>query len=198
MPALESEIERCRYHLGYGCIGLGSQPYTDDGFYNVFHDISAPNLTEFEETTVALAITAGVVTVTPASMTGIARHVRMVVDVGDDTETIVVRGAGISTFTARFTKDHAAACPIAVESGLTEMRELIHSLDKEDKAFKSGTVSQAAGIKQVGRGQIEWFGPYAVEVSKARAYKALVGRLSELLRIEPWGDPMAGQTVEVY
>ncbi len=186
MPALDSEIELCRFHLGYGNLLAGSVPYTDDGFRDLFYHVAQPNISEFEETTVALAVAVGVVAVTPASMTGIVPHARMVTDLGEDAETIVVRSVTATTFTARFAGAHAAEMPIAVQSGLTHLRELLHALDKEYKPLLNGTIMQSAGLKQIGRGAVEWFGAGSVLEVRSRGYRSLVARLSGLLRIEPF------------
>lgn len=198
MPASTQEIEAVRFHLGYGNLGTGATPHTPDGFFELFHDVAKRYLNEAEETTASTAIAAGVVTVTPADMTGIASHVRLVVDVGTDAETVVVRSTTALTFTARFANAHTGTYPIAVESGLTRLREMLVALEREHKAITGGSVSQASGLKQVGRGAVEWFAADSKLKTTWQTYRSLVGQLSSLVRIAPWGDPGASSRMEAY
>ena len=51
MVLTASEVEAIRFHLGYGNINVGAYPYTPDGFYELFTDVVAANLSTGAETT---------------------------------------------------------------------------------------------------------------------------------------------------
>lgn len=198
MPASTQEIEAVRFHLGYGNLGTGATPYTPDGFFELFHDVAKRYINEAEETTASTTIAAGIVEVTPAAMTGISTHARVVVDVSTDAETVVVRSTTVSTFTARFVNVHTGTYPVAVESGLTRLRGMLVALEREHNAIVGGSVSQASGLKQVGRGAVEWFAADSKFKTTWKTYRSLVGQLSSLIRIAPWGDPGATSRLEAY
>lgn len=196
MPATDDQIEALRYHLGYGNIGVGGYPYTPDGFKELFEQVIQPNITEGAETTSTTAISAaGIATVTPASMTGLATHVALIVDVGDDEERVEVRSVTATTFTARFAKAHAVpGWPIAVASGLTRLRSLLREADRLNAEVTGASTTETAGLKSVGRGAIEWYPGGAVMAEKAKQYIAVVGELSTLVRVEPLRSPRRGVT----
>lgn len=202
MALTDSEIESLRFLLGWGNIATAAYPYTPDGFYEVFYDVVAPNLTEGAETTAAVAIaSAGIATVTPASMTDIVAYARLVIDVGDDEETVTVRAVTATTFSARFTRAHAAPYLIAVESGLTRLRGLMA------RAFrvlseKTGTkITSSAGLKMVGQGEVEWFGSTSALTATDAQLLSIRREISSLVRV-PLADDHAGGScggmVETY
>lgn len=189
MPASDAEIETLRFHLGYGNIGVGAQPYTSDGFKDLFYTVIAPNLSEGASTTAVTEIAvAGLAVVTPASMTGIAAYMPLVVDVGEDAERIIVRSTTPTSFRARFTKAHPEpGYPIAVESGLTRLRGLLFDAHASHKGLTDGSIAKTAGLKSVGRGAVEWYGGAAGSVldGKLEHYLTIIGQLSSLVRVEP-------------
>lgn len=184
MAVSDSEIEAVRVHLSYGGV-ISASPYTPDGFYETFHQVVQPSLYEGESTTIALAIAAGTVTVTPASMTGITAHKRLVIDVGNEYEVVAVRSVTSTTFSASFAKAHAAACPVQVESAVTRLRTLLWSADKAWQTLLSAGITQTAGIKQLGQGEIEWFPGGQVLQDTVNHYKAIVSQLGALVQVQP-------------
>lgn len=64
-------------------------------------------------TTIAAAVSAGAQTVTPGSMLGVYAGTALVVDEGEDRETVVVSAVGATTFTATFANSHAAGVAVA-------------------------------------------------------------------------------------
>jgi hypothetical protein len=185
MALTDYEVQSLRAHLGFGNVGANAYPYTPDGFREVFRDVIAPNLEDGPETTAATAITAGsTTTVTPASMTGITVGARLVVDVGDDAEIVLVRSVTLTTFTAKFALAHpASGYPVAVMSGVQRVRLLLHACDKAWQTANSSTVSESAGLKKVD--EIEWFAPGAVRLETRAHYRDIVWALSDLVRVEP-------------
>jgi hypothetical protein len=179
-----SEIENLRFLLGWGNLTTAAYPYTPDGFYEVFYDIVAPNLTEGAETTASVAISAaGIATITPASMTDIVAYARLVIDVGDDDETVTVRAVTATTFSARFTLAHAAPYLIAVESGLTRLRGLMARAFKV-LSEKTGTkITSSAGLKMVGQGEVEWFGATSALMATDAQFLAIRREISSLVRV---------------
>jgi len=196
MALSDSEIESLRYHLGYGNIGLGVSMYTPDGFKELFDQIISPYLTGDTETTATTAITAGAsVTVTPASMTGIVPYAKLVVDVGDDVELVMVRSVGVTTFTAKFAKAHpASGYPIALMGGHARLRLLLNQADNAWQAMQDPSVGATAGLKQVDKGDVEWFGGFQVMKDRLRHYQEIVGQIASLVRVEPVGRGTSSQT----
>jgi len=194
MSALTSvEIENLRFHLGYGNLQVGAYPWTPDGFFELFTNVIKPYLSDAEATTATTAISPGVVTVTPVDMTGIAVNVRLVVDNGDDAEVVVVKAASLTTFTARFAKAHdAAGYPIAVETGTSRLRQLLHEADRVYQAMLAPSITAVSGLKSVDKGEVEWFGPTAVIKAVFAQYQAVIEQISRLVRVLPAGDGGGG------
>lgn len=199
MAMTDAEIEAIRVHLGWGAIKVAAYPYTPDGFYEVFHQVVQPNLQEGPATTIATAIATGTTTVTPASMTGIVPFQQVYVDVADDHESVMVRAVTATTFTAKFTKDHPANCPVQVESGVARLRALLWSANKAYETLQSSGITQTAGIKQLGQGEIEWFPGGQVLADTVSHYKHIVSMISAIVRVEPaWGGAGGNTTLESY
>jgi len=198
MAMTDAEIEATRFHLGYGNLDYGAYPYTEDGFKQLFRDVVGPNLTVGAETTATQNVAAGsVATVTPADMTGIAAQARLVVDVGDQEETVVVAATTVTAFTARFVRAHSVGYPVCVASGQTRLRQLLHQAEKAWAACLSQEVGEQAGIKKVD--EVEFFGGFEVLTGRLKQYKSIVMNLSSLVRIAPaWAGGARGSTIEAY
>lgn len=193
MAITDSEVESLRFHLGYGNIGLGTSAYSPDGFKELFRDVVAVYLTGDTETTATGAITAGAVaTVTPAAMTGIVAYARLVVDVGDDAEIVTVRSVTLTTFSARFSKTHATGYPVAVLGGQARLRLLLNQADAAWQAMQDPSVGSTAGLKQVDKGDVEWFQGFQVLKDRLSHYRAIVSQISSLVRVEPIGASSGG------
>lgn len=197
----DPEIEALRFHLGYGNIGVGGYPQTPDGYFEAFRNVVAEYLTTAAETTATTAITAAsTTTITPVAMTGIAVNTRLVVDVGEDAEFVVVKSVTGSTFTAKFASAHpASGYPVAVESGLARCRYLIHRANKAFEKLTGGSITTSAGLKSVGRGAVEWYGEGAVYKQTLSHYRGIVEQLSSLVRVAPnWANEGASGQLEAY
>ncbi len=199
MALTTAEIEALRYHLGYGNINVGGYPYTPDGFFELFTQVVAPNLTTGIETSATTAVVAGLTTaVTPVAMTGIVMYGRLVVDVGDDAEVVVVAAAAGSTFWAKFAKAHAATgYPIATESGVSRLRLLLHAATAAWNKLQASTVTSVAGLQSVGNGEAVWFKGGAVLRDTLEHYRAICRSLSDLVRVPLRTDDGGGQ-IEAY
>lgn len=195
MALSDSEIESLRYHLGYGNIGLGVSMYTPDGFKELFDQIIAPYLTGSTETTATTAVTAGTnVTVTPVSMTSIVPYAKLVVDVGDDVELVMVRSVTATTFTAKFAKAHpTSGYPVAVMGGHARLRLLLNQADNAWQAMQDPSVGATAGLKQVDKGDVEWFQGFQVLKDRLRHYQEIVGQISSLVRVDLVGKGTSSQ-----
>lgn len=194
MALTESEVESLRFFLGWGNLNVRAYPYTRDGWWEALYGVVRENLTEGAETTSSVAIAApGIVTVTPASMTDIVTHARLVIDVGEDEETITVRSTTPTTFSARFALAHAADYSIAVESGVTRCRQLLTKAYSVLSVLVGTKITSSAGLKMVGQGEVEWFGPTAVLTSTGSQLDAIRRQLSSLVRI-PLREEYEGTT----
>lgn len=183
MAITDTEVESIRFHLGYGNIGLGAEPYTSDGYLTLIKDVLIPNLSTAPATSSASPITAGNATVTPVAMTGIVANARLVVDVGSEVEIVAVRSVTISAFTALFTKSHFAGVPLAVLSGEARVRMLLNQADTAWQAMQDPSIGATAGLKQVDKGDVEWFQGFQVLKDRLAHYQAIVMQLASLLGV---------------
>lgn len=200
MALTTSEIESLRMHLGYGNLTTGAQPYSVDGFNSLFTTVIAPNLGTAAETSATTLISAGIVVVTPVSMTDIVAQCSLVVDCGEDAEIVQVKAVGASTFTARFAKAHTAAgYPIALMCGKARLRYLLAQADRLWTRRQSSDITQTAGLKQLGKGEIEWVnGATGVIADVGSQYAQIVGEIASICRVAPSGSGGDSNTVEMY
>jgi hypothetical protein len=196
------EVESLRFHLGYGQIGVGGYPYTQDGFYELFHGVIEANLTSGEETSATTVIAAGAATITPVSMTGIAVHAQLVVDVGDLAEIVTVKSITVSTFTAVFANAHpASGYPIAVLSGVSRLRMLLHIANKAWGAIQSLDVTTltAGGLKKVDEIEFHPSGATSTTLSgRLDYYRSILALISSLVRVPVVGEHCGAHVVEQY
>lgn len=185
MSLSDSEIGALRFHLGYGSINVGAYPYTPDGFVEVFRDVIAPNLTAGAETSATTAVSAGsIVVVTPLAMTSIVAYASLIVDTGEESETVMVKSVTGSTFTAAFAKAHATSgYPISVDCGKARLRLLLWSADKAWQTVQSSKITRTAGLKSVGMGEVEWFEGGVVLRDTLSHYRAIQSAISSLVRV---------------
>jgi hypothetical protein len=180
-----TEIESIRFHLDYGNISVGGYPYTPDGYFELFTNVVAEYLTTGAETTATTAVVADtIVTITPASMTGITANARLVIDVDTDQEIVVVKSVTVSTFTARFAKAHTGTYPIAVDSGVARVRRLLALAEAAYAKLTGDDTSASIGVKQVD--EVHFFGGeknsgMSVLEGKKAHYDAIVAKLASLI-----------------
>lgn len=204
MALTDAEIQSLRHHLGYGNVSTGAYPYTPDGFYELFTSVISPNLQTGAETTSATATTAGASTaIVVEASTGIVAYARLVIDVGDQAEIVTVKAVSGLNVTAYFTIAHSGTYPVAVESGVSRLRMLLHRADAAWQALTSGKMFSGAGIKQVD--EVHFFDPKSGGASAQlagtrKAYEAVVWEISSLVRVLPrWASQRAARTVtETY
>lgn len=204
MALTDAEVGSLRFHLGYGNISVAARPYTPDNFYEVFNSIVSPNLSTGTETSATTAITANsTTTVTPASMTGIVAYGQLVIDTGEEAEVVMVKAVDATTFTAAFTKAHATTgYPVATMSGVARLRLLLHTADRVWAKLQDKSITSTAGLKQLGKGEIEWFGGGTVLKETLDHYRGVVASISDLVRVRPrWetdGSWNRGGSLEAY
>lgn len=199
MSLSTAEVESLRFHLGYGNVGVGAYPYTPDGFKELFEQVIGLNLTGDTETTASGSTTAGALaTLTPAAMTGIVAYARLVVDVGDDSEIVTVKSVTSTTFTARFSKARTGSFPVALLGGQARLRLLLGQADTAWQAMQDPSIGSTAGLKQVDKGDVEWFQGFQVLKDRLSHYRAIVGQISSLVRVQPAWAGGCGQTLEAY
>ena len=136
--------------------------------------------------------------ITLASVTGIAAYTRLVIDVGDDAEIVTVRSVSGSAVTATFAKAHTQPYPVAIESGTAVLRTLLHSADAAYDRLRSSSITKTAGLKQLGKGEIEWFeGGYVLRDTLAH-YRSIQQQISDLVRVSIAGGGEAVSLLEAY
>lgn len=203
MALTDSEIQSLRFHLGYGLIGIAS-PYLPDTFLELFEDVVAPNLETGTSTTSSTSVAAaGTATIVVADATDIAARTRLVVDVGDYEETVVVRAVSGTSITADFANAHTSTpYPVAIESGETRCRSLLGKADAAHAKLTATTAIDSAGLKRAE--DIEWYPEGGSGVSggvvgaQLRAYRAIVAQLASLVRVEPAWASRCGSRLETY
>jgi len=205
MTLSTAEIEATRFHLGWGNVGLGALPYTDDGYWSIFDQIVSPYLGTGTETSSTTAVTANsTAAVTPALMTGILVYGQLVVGVADQAEIVVVSAVSATTFTAYFSKAHAATgYPITTMCGLARLRMLLWQADTAWQAIQAQSVASTSGLKSVDKGDIVWKddvgGANAALQGRKSHYRTIVQSISSLVRVPIRGRSDAKRvTLEAY
>lgn len=200
MAISDIEVESVRFHLGYGNIGLDASPYTSDGYLTLIRDVLIPNLSTGAQTTTSTGVLGGATaTVTPAAMTGILVNSKIVADVGPDAEIVTVRSVTLTTFSAFFARAHTGSYPLALLSGEARLRLLLGQADAAWQALQDPSVGATAGLKQVDKGDVEWFQGFQVLEDREAHYRAIVSQIGSLLRVCPVVDSCGGaQTLSVY
>jgi len=187
MTLSTAEIEATRFHLGWGNVGIGALPYTDDGYWSVFDQVVSPYLGTGTETTATTTITAGSTTaVTPASMTGIELYGQLVVGVGDQAEVVTVSAADATTFTATFAKAHSTGYPITTMCGKARLRMLLWDADAAWRTIQSQSVAGTSGLKSVDKNDVVWqsgAGQNSALTGRLQHYRTIVNSISSLVRV---------------
>jgi hypothetical protein len=179
----DSECQALKFHLGFGSIGADAEPYVD--FVALFEQVIAPSLTTAPETSSASAIVPGVALVTPVRMTSIVPYARLIVDVGDDSETVVVQSTTATTYSARYQRAHPAGTPIAVDSGTARLRYLLHRADQAWAGLQDPSVGATAGLGSVDKNDVVWQPHGAVIRDRLLLYRAIQAQLGSLVRVTP-------------
>ena len=158
MALLDSELARIKWHLGFNLLDVGATPYI--GVAAIFEQVIQPYLSGGATTTCATAVTAAStptpVTLTLASATGFTAMDPVIVDVDSRQERATVQRVNGSTITVILSLAHTGTYPVTVEGGEAIIRSILGNCDAASAAYASAISS--AGIKQLGRGEIEWFG----------------------------------------
>lgn len=184
------EIENLRFHLGFGNLQVGAYPYTPDGFFELFTNIVQPYLSDASLTSSTTAIDASngslVVVVTPLDMTDIVMNQRLIVDNDDDAELVTVKAITGTTFTAKFKYSHGSTgYPVAVATGTSRIRYLLTRADKLHEAMFGDLVTAVAGLQSADKGEVVWIGRSSVLKAQYDQYRAIIGQIGSLIRVEP-------------
>lgn len=141
------ELQRLRYELGANVVGIGAEPYIE---HQRIFDVIQQNLTSdsTEPTTSTTAVTsAGSVTLTLASASGLSAGARVVLDTDDDYEVVTVKALSGSTITVNCRRTHGAPFPVEIESGLTMVRCKLWQLAGLERQVTDAAAD--AGLKKV-------------------------------------------------
>jgi hypothetical protein len=111
--------------------------------------------------------------------------------VGEDAEIVDVKATSGSTFTARFAKDHAGTYPVSTLSGESRLRLLLADADKAWQTAQSADITGTAGLKQLGKGEIEWFPGGQVLAETNAHYRSIQRSIASLVRVEIGPTPDA-------
>lgn len=126
-------------------------------------------------------------------------YAKLVVDVGEDSELVTVRSVTATTFTAKFLKAHpSSGYPVALMGGHARLRLLLGQADTAWQALQDPSVGATAGLKQVDKGDVEWFQGFQVLKDRLNHYKAIVMQISSLVRVAPCWDSVGSSQLEAY
>jgi hypothetical protein len=158
MALSDSEIARIKGHLGYNVLSIGAEPYI--GITALFSQVIQPYLIGGAATTSATSVTAASeptpVTLTLTSPAGFVAGDICIVDVDTRQERATIQSLSGSTITVQLSFAHSGTYPVVVEGPEALVRSILRKADEAQVALNESTAS--AGIKQLGQGEIEWFG----------------------------------------
>lgn len=198
MALLDSELARIKWHLGFNLLEVGANPYI--GVAAIFEQVIQPYLSGGATTTSATAVTAATtptpVTLTLTSATGFSALDPVIIDVDSRQERATVQAVSGSTITVILSLAHSGTFPVTVEGGETIVRTLLKRCESAAQAYDDALSS--AGIKQLGRGEIEWFGDGAgssgLLTSTKKALTHWRGELASALGMGARGSSGGGMT----
>ena len=149
----DADIVRIRAELGDNIVAALANPYI--GVRAVYDVIQSYVQTDVEATSSSTSVTtAGPVTLTLASVSGLSVGSRVVVDVDDQREVVTVRAVVGSTVSVVCRKTHSGTYPVENENPLTIVRGIL--ADLETIAQRERLLYASAGVKSVD--EIEFFG----------------------------------------
>ncbi len=199
MALTQSELERCKYELGFTLIGT-AQPYIGD-IVSIFETIIQPYLSSgaitTSSTTVAAATTPGPQTITLASATGFSTGCRVVLDVDERQESATVQSVTGSAISVLISKAHTGTYPVTVEGGESIVREILGHIRtvKAEMAqtFGVGSIKKVDEIEfyQTGGGRI--FDNLGAQLGFWRDELASVLGIQSL-----WASRRGGSSIAVY
>lgn len=183
MALLASELERIRFELGFADLTVGAEPYI--GVAAIFDQVIQPYLRAGATTTSTTAVTAATtptpVAITLASATGFAAFATVVIDVGDRQEVVAVQSLSGAAMTVSLSKAHSGTYPVTVEGGESMVRYLLDKCRKASEAIADAMT--AAGIKQLDKGDVVFFGGRDGKTALDVAKEAQTYWRSELCRL---------------
>lgn len=150
----DAEMDRIKYECLDNVLGFGAVPYISiKNVYGIIRDNVTGSSTP--PTSSSTAVTAaGPVTLTLASVTGLAVGTRVVLDVDQAREVVTVRNVTGLTISVICAKLHSGTYPVEIESALTIVRGILTDLTQLEIATRNAF--SKAGIKQVD--EIVFFG----------------------------------------
>ena len=201
MAILDSELARIKFHCGYNLLSVGAEPYIGHAaIWDVVQDNLSGGAATTSATTVAAATTPTPVTLTLTSATGFAAGNAVIVDVDSRQERATVQAVSGATITVLLSFAHTGTYAVTVEGGESVVRGLLKSCDAALTAYESAITS--AGIKQLGRGEIEWFGDgngsRGLLSSAKRALDAWRDELASALGVRRMNAPQGGAMTTLY
>jgi hypothetical protein len=129
-------------------------------------------------------------------MTGITPYSSLVIDTGDQAETVMVRSVGVATFSAYFAKAHTGTYPIATMCGVARLRMLLWDADAAWRALNSQSVGSSVGLKKVD--EIEFFGGESQLEGRSEHYRAIVQSIAFLVQVKPKWAEGCSKRLEAY
>lgn len=184
MGLTASEIVKIKAELGYNVLTTGS-PYVDSYLY-LFEQIIQPFVDEQGETTSNTAIVSSTaptpVTLALADASDVPVGATVIIDVDSRQERVTVQSKSGNSITVLLTKPHSGTYPVAVESGVTVVRDLLARIAEVKTTIAA--LRSRVGLKKVE--DIELFGGGSTLASQG------IDPLTQVLELrEQWRDELA-------
>lgn len=130
MPLTNGELDRIRVELGYNVLNVGAEPYI--GVAAIFSQVIQPYMREGLDTTSSTTVVAApggaAVSLTLGSVTGIAAHDHIAVDVDGAFEYATVRSVAGSVVSVFLSSAHTGTYPVTLDGGLQIVRECLSNI----------------------------------------------------------------------
>lgn len=197
MALSTEELARIKAALGYNVLAIGALPYV--GFSQLFDQVVLPYLPTDTATTSATTVTAATsatpVSLTLASVTGVAAGARVIVDVDSLREVATVRSVSGSTISVALTLAHSGTYPVTVWGAEATVRDKLRKVTEIDDKFDSA--AKTAGLKRAE--DLEWY-PNAVFTGLSKQRMDARDELGAAIGIENrWRTRQgSGQSIAMY
>jgi hypothetical protein len=185
MGLTNSEVTRIKSELGFNVLATASQQYVG-GYLFMFEQVIQPYIDEADSTTCATPVAAST-TPTPRTLTlgdasGVAAGDTVIVDIDTRQERATVQSKSGNDITCLLSKEHSGTYPVAVESGVTIVRDILQKI--ADVKTTIASIRSRVGIKKAE--DIEFFGGGATLASQG------IDALTQVMSLlEHWRDELA-------
>lgn len=183
MALLQSELERCKFELGFNLLTLSALPYAWDGVTQIFEQVVQPYLEAGEKNYSATAVVAAasptqITLALQTTPTAILVGDRLIVDQDVQQEAGHVYAVTSSSVTVALANAHSGTYPLTVEGGESIIRDCLRQCLLIQQQISQASV--VVGVKRAD--EVEFFGTTTQQM----------GRRSELIELQRyWRNELA-------